>query len=160
VFLPNLLSDGAMWQHHFSALKDVAECSAGDIAWHDRMDALARDVLATAPPKFALVGFSFGGFVAMEVTRQSPERVLKLCLIDTSARPETENGKEHRQKQLSMAANGQYSDVISGMLPMLIHRERLEDANLVNTITAMAHRVGRDSFCNRVKALIDRVDSR
>jgi pimeloyl-ACP methyl ester carboxylesterase len=126
LFLPNLLSDGSMWQHQFSALKDIAECSAADIVRYDRLDALADEVLAKAPPKFALVGLSFGGFVAMEIMRQSPERVLKLCLLDTSARPETEKMKEYRQVQLSQAANGQYSDVVSAMLPMLIHRERLE----------------------------------
>jgi pimeloyl-ACP methyl ester carboxylesterase len=158
VFLPNLLGDGAMWQHQFSFLKDIAECSAADVARHDRMDALAREVLETAPPEFGLVGLSFGGFVAMEVMRQAPERVLKLCLIDTTARPESQAQKDYRQGQLARAANGQYDHVISGMLPMLI--SQLRDTNLVHTITTMAHRVGRHSFCNRVKALIDRVDSR
>src|SRR5262249_17264390 len=134
LFLPSLLSDGRMWQHQFSSLQDIAECSAAGVAGCDRMEALAHDVLAKAPPKFALVGVSFGGFVAMEIMRQSPERVLKLCLLDTSARPETENGKEYRQEQLSRAADGRYGDVISAMLPMLILRERLDDLNLVNTI--------------------------
>jgi pimeloyl-ACP methyl ester carboxylesterase len=70
---------------------------------YGRMDALAHDVLAKAPPQFALVGLSFGRFVAMEIMRQSPERVLKLCLLDTSARPETDKEREYRQEQLSRA---------------------------------------------------------
>jgi pimeloyl-ACP methyl ester carboxylesterase len=160
LFLPSLLSDGAIWQHQFSSLQDIAECVAAGVVGYDQIEEVAHDVLAKAPQKFALVGLSFGGFVAMEIMRQSPERVLKLCLLDTSARPETEKGKEYRQEQLSRAAGGQYGDVISAMLPMLILRERVEDLNLVNTITAMAHRIGPDGFCNRVKALVDRVDSR
>ncbi|MGI4827740.1 MAG: alpha/beta fold hydrolase [Janthinobacterium lividum] len=47
----------------------------------------AEQVLAGAPERFALLGFSLGGMVAMETALCSPERVRGLALISTSPRP-------------------------------------------------------------------------
>ena len=44
----------------------------------------AENVLAHAPPRFALAGLSMGGIVAMEIVRQAPERVSRLALMDTN----------------------------------------------------------------------------
>ncbi len=42
-----------------------------------------EDVLAIAPPRFALVGVSFGGAVALRVAVVAPERVSALLLVST-----------------------------------------------------------------------------
>ncbi len=63
---------------------------------HDSMAAIAADILANAPPKFALAGLSMGGYIAFEMMRQAPERIIKLALLDTSARPETPAQTERR----------------------------------------------------------------
>src|SRR5215470_4447380 len=142
VFLPSLLCDEAMWQHQFSALKDIADCRAGDITRHDSIEALARDVLAEAPPQFALAGVSMGGFVALEIMRQAPEKVVKLCLLDTSAQPDTPELMERRQAQATMSTSGKFKELVSGMLPMLIHPDRVQDKELTDAVMAMASRVG------------------
>jgi len=51
----------------------------------DSMDAIAADILANAPPRFALAGLSMGGYIALTMLRQAPARVSKLALLDTSA---------------------------------------------------------------------------
>ena len=53
----------------------------------DNMGAIARRILAEAPPRFALAGHSMGGYIAFEIMRQAPERVAKLALMNTQARP-------------------------------------------------------------------------
>jgi pimeloyl-ACP methyl ester carboxylesterase len=55
----------------------------------DTMAAIARRILETAPPRFALAGLSMGGYIAFEILRQAPDRVTRLALLDTSARPDT-----------------------------------------------------------------------
>ena len=55
----------------------------------DHMGAIARRILAEAPPRFALAGHSMGGYIAFEIMRQAPDRVAKLALINTQARPDT-----------------------------------------------------------------------
>ena len=60
-------------------------------------------VLAEAPPRFALVGHSMGGYIALEIMRQAPERVAKLALLNTQARPDTPEASERRRGQIARA---------------------------------------------------------
>ena len=46
----------------------------------------AAAVLDSAPETFAIAGFSMGGYVAMEVLRQAPERVTRLGSVSTPSR--------------------------------------------------------------------------
>ena len=67
------------------------------------VEAMADDVLALADdlgiPRFLLGGFSFGGWVSMEIVRAHPERVLGLLLVSTGARPDTPKEKAGRGQQ-------------------------------------------------------------
>jgi pimeloyl-ACP methyl ester carboxylesterase len=53
----------------------------------DNMALIARRILAEAPPRFALVGHSMGGYIAFEIMRQAPQRVAKLALLNTRRAP-------------------------------------------------------------------------
>jgi 2-succinyl-6-hydroxy-2,4-cyclohexadiene-1-carboxylate synthase len=48
-------------------------------------DAVVGDVLAAAPPRFALCGYSMGGRVALHVALTEPERIERLILVATTA---------------------------------------------------------------------------
>ena len=69
----------------------------------DNMGAIARRILAEAPPRFALAGHSMGGYIAFEIMRQAPERVAKLALINTQARPDTPEATARRRGQIGRA---------------------------------------------------------
>ena len=70
------------------------------------MAAIARRILAAAPPRLALVGLSMGGYVAFEILRQAPDRVAGLALLDTSARPDTPDQTHRRDAQIALAQGG------------------------------------------------------
>src|SRR5580658_4436961 len=108
LLLPGLLCDEELWRHQIKALKGIADCHVPDLTRHDTMEALAQSVLATAPAQFALAGLSMGGYVAFEVMRQAPERVTKLCLLDTSARPDTLEQQDKRRTFINMCHVGQF----------------------------------------------------
>lgn len=160
LLLPGLLCDAALWQNQVKLLSSLADCRVMDTTKHDRIDALARDVLANAPPQFALAGLSMGGYVALEIMRQAPERVLKLCLLDTSARPDTEEQQQKRRLLLAMSKAGQFKGVTPRLLPLLIHPDRIDDKDLTHIIMTMAERMGRDVFHNQQTAILNRIDSR
>jgi pimeloyl-ACP methyl ester carboxylesterase len=160
LLLPGLLCDQALWRHQIKFLEGVAESFVPDTTRQDRIDAIARDVLASAPPHFALAGISMGGYVAFEIMRQAPQRVLKLCLLDTSARADTPEQGERRRLLLAMSKAGQFKGVTPRLLPVLIHPDRIHDAKLTEGIISMAERVGREAFQNQQTAIMNRIDSR
>src|SRR5258708_39034320 len=72
------------------------------------MGAIARRILAEAPPRFALAGHSMGGYIAFEIMRQAPQRVAKLALINTQARPDTPEAHARRRSQIAPATSADH----------------------------------------------------
>jgi pimeloyl-ACP methyl ester carboxylesterase len=127
---------------------------------HATMAALADDVLAAAPPRFALAGHSMGGFVAFEIMRRAPERVSRLALLDTSPRPEIPEQTVNRRKLMDMAEGGRFAEIADLLYPGYFHPSRHDDADLRALLRAMADDTGAAAFVRQAQAIIGRADSR
>ena len=160
VLLPGLLYDAALWWHQIETLADIADIIVPDLTIEDQVGAAVRRVLGSAPEEFAVAGLSMGGYIALEIMRQAPDRVTRLALLDTSARPDTQEKIKFRQELIELARIGQFKGVTPRLLPKLIHPERMADAELVESILAMADRVGRDAFFRQQRLIMNRPDSR
>ena len=159
LFLPGLVTDARLFQFQVEDLSDIAQSTVADLTVADTIAELAADVLAHAPQTFALAGLSMGGYVALEIMRQAPERVLGLALLDTSARADTPEATANRRKAMELAETN-FQVVIDNLIPKLVHPSRMTYNSIVDTIYAMAHRVGKDAFTRQQRAIIGRIDSR
>ena len=126
----------------------------------ENMGAIARRILAEAPPRFALAGHSMGGYIAFEIMRQAPERVARLALINTQARPDTPEATTRRRGQIARANAGEYRAVRDEMFPGLVHPSRRDDAGLRQLVHDMGDDVGPEAFVRQLTAIIGRPDSR
>ena len=160
VLLPGLLCDAALWRPQVEGLGALAEPLVIDLTRDDSLEGMARRALAAAPPSFALAGLSMGGYVAQEVMRQAPERVLKLALLDTSARADTPEQSARRRGLIELSEKGEFKGVRPRLLPLLIHAARHEDKPLTDIVMGMAERVGKDAFLRQQKAIMGRPDGR
>ncbi|MEX2644195.1 MAG: alpha/beta fold hydrolase [Acetobacterales bacterium] len=158
MLLPGLLCDAQLWAHQQHALADIADSRVIDLTRSDSIADLADDVLAEAPPRFALAGLSMGGYVALEVVRRAPERVSALCLADTSARADTPEQIRRRRGLIELAEKGRFRGVTPKLLPLLIHPDRQDDEALTEVVMSMAERVGKDAFLRQQRAIMGRVD--
>jgi len=161
ILVPGLLCSAALWQEQVEDLADIAIPRVTDQhVRHDSVPAIARALLAEAPQRFALAGLSFGGYIALEVARQAPERVAGLALLDTSARADTPERTQARKELIALAEKGRFLGVTDRLLPVLVHPDRLEDRPLVDAVKQMAADVGKDAFLRQQTALMARSDSR
>ncbi|MGH6968341.1 MAG: alpha/beta fold hydrolase [Stellaceae bacterium] len=160
VLLPGLLCDAALWRAQAAGLADIAALAVADLTRDESMTGMARRVLDTAPPRFALAGLSMGGYCALEMMRQAPERVARLALLDTSARADTPEQTAHRRGLIELAEKGEFKGVTPRLLPLFLHPDRLADAALTGAVMAMAERVGKEAFLRQQKAIMSRGDSR
>jgi pimeloyl-ACP methyl ester carboxylesterase len=126
----------------------------------DNMAVIARRILAEAPPRFALVGHSMGGYIAFEIMRQAPQRVAKLALLNTQARPDAPEAIERRRGMISRIRAGGFRDGIEAMIPGFLHPSRRDDAELRKLVYEMAEDVGPDAFVRQLTAVMGRADSR
>jgi pimeloyl-ACP methyl ester carboxylesterase len=126
----------------------------------DSMSGIARRIFSTAPPRFALVGLSMGGYIAFEMLRQAPERIAKVALLDTSARADAPEQSAMRRAQMTLASQGRLAEVVEQQFPRLVHRARRADAALREVFDLMAAEVGAAGFVRQQTANIGRSDSR
>ncbi|CAK0775130.1 Alpha/beta hydrolase [Azospirillaceae bacterium] len=160
ILLPGLLCDAALWAHQTRYLPEVADPQVANLTGHDSVGALAALVLAQAPETFALAGLSMGGYVAMEIMRRAPERVAKLALLNTTARPDSPEQLERRRGLIELARTGKFRGVTPRLLPLLIHPDRQKDEVLTLSVMSMAERVGQEAFTRQQTAIMGRPDSR
>jgi pimeloyl-ACP methyl ester carboxylesterase len=160
LFMPGLLCDGRLWRDQIAALAGRVRPLVADLASDDSLDAMARRALDATPGRFALCGLSMGGYAALAVMRLAPGRVTRLCLMDTSARPDTPAQSRRRRGLMALTARSRFRGVTPRLLPQLLHPDRLADAALCAEIIAMAARVGGAAFLRQQRAILHRPDSR
>ena len=160
VLVPGLLCDALLWEAQIAALSGRARCWVADHTRSDTMAGVAADVLRDAPfEDFALAGLSMGGYVALEIVRQARRRVSRLALLDTSARADTPEQLKKREDLIALARRGRFIGVAQALVPLFLHRDRLGDKKLVDTVKRMARNTGEEAFIRQQRAIMSRPDS-
>jgi pimeloyl-ACP methyl ester carboxylesterase len=157
ILVPGLLCDAALWRP-LALGANGRSVRVADLTAASSIERMARMILADAPPRFALAGLSMGGYVAMEICRQSPERVDRLALLDTNSNADSSGATERRHSQMATARQGRFDEVIDALLSLIVHPDNREDPAIAGTFRSMAHRMGVDVFCRQQEALITRRD--
>ena len=160
VLIPGLLGSPRLYSEQIPQLWRCGPVTVANHTRDDTMEGIARRILAAAPPKFALAGISMGGYISFEILRVAPERVLKLALIGTSARPDLPEQSEIRRAQIAEARNGRLHEIVDRAFPTWVHPARSKDAALRALSFSMADEVGVEGFARQQLANIGRIDSR
>jgi len=160
LLLPGLLNDAELWRAQLADLSDIADCSVGDLTRDDTLQAVAAGVLARAPERFALAGFSLGGFVAQQIMRMAPARVQRLALIDTSIHADSSERAAERARQIASLRVPGAKAVFHGFGDTLVRSyidvSRQDDHALVKRIRDMTARLGVEVFLRQ--SALQRVD--
>lgn len=160
VLLPGLLNTRRVFAQQIEALSDIADCIVPELWHHDTIGAMAAAVLSAAPPSFAMAGFSMGGYVSFEVMRRTPQRVERLALIDTQATPDSAQSTARRRGLIEQTRIGRFHGAQRSLLPQLVYRGHLNNADITQPILDMAQEIGAEGFVREQQAIIARADSR
>ncbi|MFG6433662.1 alpha/beta fold hydrolase [Roseateles sp. LYH14W] len=163
LLLPGLMTDARMWDPVLHALSHERLVVIGQTHVADNMAELAAAAISNMPDgPFAVAGFSLGGYVALELCRQAPERVVGLALIDTSAQADSAEARQNRQRVIDGLVSGgsSFADAIAPFPEKLFHPAHADDPGLRRLLEGMARSVGEAGFIRQQKAAMDRHDRR
>jgi pimeloyl-ACP methyl ester carboxylesterase len=160
VLIPGVLCSARLYAAQIPSLWTCGPVMVADHTRDDTLQAIARRILAAAPTRFALVGLSMGGYISFEMLRQASARVVKLALLDTTARGETPEASAARRAQMVQAAAGQLTEVADMQFERLVHPQRRVDVSLREVNRQMAQDVGAEAFVRQQTAIIGRAESR
>lgn len=163
VLVPGLLCDQAVWEPLRDTLQTQHTLHIAQHGSADQLGLMAEQILATAPPQFALAGHSMGGRVALEVWARAPQRVSRLALLDTgfeglAAGEAGERERAGRLRLLHLARTEGMRAMAQDWARGMVHPDRLADAALMESIYAMLARATADVFAAQIEALLQRPD--
>jgi pimeloyl-ACP methyl ester carboxylesterase len=160
VLVPGLMCSARLYAEQIPALWRFGPVVVADHRRDDSMDAIARRILTSAPERFALIGLSMGGYIASSLLRLAPERVVKLALLDTSARADLPERIEARRSLIKMVEEGRLGEVVDLHFPQFVHKKRRDDAVLKRVVELMAEDTGPEAYIRQQKAIMGRADWR
>lgn len=161
VLLPGLACDERLWEAQRPILPAVLDARVSDTHMrHDRIEAMASAVLHEHEGPLVLCGASMGGMVAMEATRQAPERIVGLALLGTNARPETPDMHALRASAIELFERGEARDVIELNAGFAFHPAQAADAALVRRYVELVLDAGPAQLIAQNRALMERPDAR
>lgn len=160
VAVPGLVCDAEVFAPQADALAGDVDVVVPVLGEAGSIEAMADAVLAVAPPVFALLGFSLGGYVALEVLRRVPQRVTRLALVDTMARAERPEQTANRERLIDLARAQGMRAVHDALWPLEVAPSRVGDRDLSERFWRMARRFGPEAFQRQQRAIIARRDSR
>src|SRR5665213_2647493 len=160
VLVPGLTCTARLYGPQIAALWPFGQVAVADHRRDADMAAIAARILKDAPPRFALAGLSMGGYIAFAMLRLAPERVAKLALLDTSARPDTPEQTAGRKTQIAMAQSGRYTEIPDLSISRYLNAKHQRDQRLTGIVRQMITETGPEAFVRQLMAIMSRPDSR
>lgn len=160
IFVPGLCCTADLFAHQLEHLREEFELRVADTTVDDTIHGMAKRAVLNAPQRFAVVGLSMGGYVALDIVQRMPERVSHLILIDTSARADREEQKEMRRQFVDLARRDGVRSANDAIYDRIVGVSNRTDGVLKARIDAMADAIGVDVYERQQTAIMGRRDSR
>jgi pimeloyl-ACP methyl ester carboxylesterase len=117
----------------------------------------ARKIISSLPlfDDFILVGHSMGGYIALEIASQFPERVKKVVMLHSTFVADTQEKKINRDRTVELLAKKGTSFFIGPFLPNLFASASQE---LISTLASRYRELPAAGLIAATKAMRDRTD--
>lgn len=147
VFLPQMVRLGA------SRAMQVVLPTQGET-----VEQMSESILASLPPKFALLGHGLGGDVALDLIRRAPERVTRVALLATDPLAEPPASAAAREARIVAAKSGRLAQAMVEEIPRDALTDSLWRDEILALVQDMALGLGEGVFLRQSRALQRRPD--
>jgi pimeloyl-ACP methyl ester carboxylesterase len=158
VLIPPMLCDARVFAPLTAAMSPNHAVCIMPTTGGERIEDIASRILDWAPTRFALLGLSMGGTVALEIIRRAPTRVLRIALMDCTSQPETLQTAAAREPLIVAARAGRFKDVVAQEMPAACFAEGPHRRAAMECVTDMAWAMGPEAYVAQARATQRRRD--
>jgi pimeloyl-ACP methyl ester carboxylesterase len=159
LFLPGHMCDERLYAPQLAALSTSFDCQVMVFREEHSLSQMAERILDTQPDRFTCVGLSMGGYLAMELLRQAPHRLLRLALLDTRASPDTAAQKAARLEDRAKVASLGMKRFSQSLPARFLAPGHVTEPGMAGVTMAMAEDLGPQVHIAQQNAMIGRPDS-
>lgn len=117
VFLPGTMCDARVFVPQVTAFSPHVSVMVAPVTGGDRIEEIASRLLDGLPRRFALVGLSMGGVVAMEILRRAPDRISRLALLNSNSLAETPQSAGDYEPMIIKLRSGGLEEAVDMVIP-------------------------------------------
>ncbi len=158
LLIPGVGNNERLWTGQLAALGAGHEFVIANYVGAVSIEEMADRALAQLPPgPFSLVGFSLGGYIALNIVGRFPERVERLAFISSSPFADSEEISKQRQA-IVKSAQKDYRGVLRSMSGFIVFAGGPNAEQARKTLFRMGEELGVDEFCRQQQATMERQD--
>ncbi|MBT8080159.1 MAG: alpha/beta hydrolase [Gammaproteobacteria bacterium] len=158
VLIPGLGNTRTLWSQQAGALGEAADVIVADIVGCDSVGQMADAVLEQSPSApLSLVGFSLGGYVALDILKRRDISVARLALISASPYADNEAAVTQRQRLIDKAREN-YRGLLVDMGKLVVFPRGPHTESTRTCLVEMGEELGVDEFCRQQVVAMKRDD--
>lgn len=153
IFIPGLSCTAEVWGN-LNNLRNKFLCLDGNVAISDTITQMGDLILQNAPTEdFAIIGFSMGGYVVIDIASRNPANLKKLILLNTSASSVNESTIQSRESAIKLVDEGKLKNILALSRGLSFANPKKEWLDLIEK---MALEVGAEAYVKQQRAIINR----
>ena len=157
VLIPGYMCDKNMWLNQLDILKKKYKLIIPKLDSGNSIEKFKKNTLSLLPERFSVIGFSMGGFVALNLAIEEPERIKDLILVGTNARSVSRDRKLLLKKSLSAFNNENFiSKFSSSSFHSYFAKHNTNNFEYLNLIKEMVKNLGLDCLKKQTQAILER----
>lgn len=156
LLIPGLACNHVMWSHQVENLSTRWSVTVADLPPVADLTRMAERILMYAPPQFHLVAASMGGYIAFEIMKLYPARVMSLGLVVTTADRDTPQVAQRRLALNEAVAAGRWKTMWRAIVPRFLAEGRRRDSELINRVCDQVTSTSPEAFLLHMDAMRDR----
>ena len=150
VLIPGFMLDESLWDELVNEMPKEWNIFRANLLQGESIAEIAQNIVQNnaknSPPKFIVIGFSLGGYIARSLAEQFPERVAGLILVASSMRPDSQQQKEHKLTAIKLNSKEKFRGLSSMSILKTLHPSNANNKFLVKRIQEMGRKLGYDVF--------------
>ena len=156
-FISGTMCTVDLWQFVFPKLENIQPIHI-DITPATSFDKINEIILDNIETPATIVGFSLGGFSAMNFAIHHPERVKKLIIVAASTDGLSDNEIQLRKNTIAFLEKHTYKGISQTRIQQFLHPDNYTNEKIVSIIKKMDADLGKDVLLRQLKATSARID--
>ena len=157
VLIPGYMCNNQMWQNQLTQLKKKYKVIIPELQKGKTINEFSKYTLRSLPDIFSIIGFSMGGFIALDLAINYPKRIDNLILVGTNARSVSKERRILLKKSLLELNNKNYVERFSlSSFQSYFAKRNQHKKNYLKLIKTMVKDCGIKCLTRQTNAILHR----
>ena len=157
VLIPGYMCNNQMWQNQLTHLKKKYKVIIPELKKGKTINEFSKYTLRSLPDIFSIIGFSMGGFIALDLAINYPKRIDNLILVGTNARSVSKERRILLKKSLLELNNKNYIERFStSSFQSYFAKRNQNKKNYLKLIKTMVKDCGIKCLTRQTNAILHR----